>query len=1514
MKRRALIVILCTVVTGLSLIKAPPDKSLAKIESPWAIRELYYINGSLWWRHLLKKCLIMHGTLELWYPVYVNVSDTIAVYITYNCNEYSRNVVWIGYIGHTYKNRTLDLGVLRFGAIVIPSTPGVHKTTFKVKANETGIFVLNVMVGSTLTSSFHIFSTIIGESPDLGFSYRNYANVISEFKKIEKLLNDKKELSIKLYELNASKEILLGEIAELEKKICALNSTLIELKANLSKLKQIYLNKSSEINRLETKVNDIAKENKALLSEIAESRNSAFILFAFTAVLAASTVVYRKRKLGYILSIMLLLIPMIYSQPSAQTVTDVIYSKGLKIEVIYPAEPEFPLKIIVKYPYPLDTLLKGAVFMYRVDKTGLYLVGKRSCLEFESVDSNFLSKTDTVYTIFDKSTIFDYKIPEKYDCSYFVDIFHNKGNQVMYRRTERKVFYGIYAISYLLYSLEGDFFHRFKSIFSRSLVNVKEYENEVTILRNLTISLNASIQELLNYKLQLSNLAKTLEEEIINTKSEISEYKTLICELNVRENKLSEQFNSLIEENLRLKSEKEFWITVYQVSIIVLVFSIIVSVLIVCKTKYMAAFLVFLIISSALFAAVNIRAKEAIIAEDRDPPWPSEYKTYSKAVSINAGVNTSITVTIRVSVSAYACFPGNYTNVPEGTLVKGFAWVYLKSYLIDYRGTRTIVAHGVENGGAFSDSNEDRPFILAGLMLSSNRRSGYYEGVKVYRDPADNKVYEVRFRTYWPEGKYVVLSKKQVNLITTNKEFTLDYYVYREYRANNGEVYYCGDAKITRSIHINVPIFITIKSDSYYEGEFRVDVFAWLKVWYEISNSMEKLRFYAILADSGRSLSVPVVYRWLTVPEWFSGVTPFTTVKEAGYVYVNVPLYVKVSGRVYRFRGYAGGGIVSTYYNETYAKLDVRSTDVVVAVYGDFTTGEIYSTHYVPLLKAISTSSSEKVFKVKQYISPVNHYKIKPGDEYFKWAVAVNWGEYVFRTWVILPDMSVTKGSVENIAAQDWSTWIKASVISIKKYKTYVAVYEYRPGYPYKFECNAVLENGSQINARIVVNGTVYSTPFNVKFAWGQRLNATALDSSDFKFKYWFIRVGDNSFYCYRRTILVNTSTVATAVYGSRTAPPPPGGSPPTTIRLNGSVYYLPYQWIELQGNFTPGIYRIEVKSVFGAPRELIVAVLASPNGSVKYVPADGLVFNLTKHCRVLHLVEEISGECVKPKYIMSCLNYSNYYLVGLGVMNPYDFTQVELLKPWLLDNGTTLAVYNVTLYTKRADRTVYWKLLAITSLNVSIDPVYDLHGVYLVWNVSFSYYVPAWMNISLEKPYQLLECKLLLRNYTVWRQKLGAVPSELKLPESNKYSYTAVYVPYSELVDRFLFDVVEMTARADFKNIIVPFEKGSIVTFKPCGLKLERFTKINATHYYVRVRALAIPGNKEGETLKGGRIKVEYYGKILCDCKINRVYKDLDIFWFIIKRFEPGKGYFKIYYLPKSKKNQVWIVYPFNG
>jgi len=369
------------------------------------------------------------------------------------------------------------------------------------------------------------------------------------------------------------------------------------------------------------------------------------------------------------------------------------------------------------------------------------------------------------------------------------------------------------------------------------------------------------------------------------------------------------------------------------------------------------------------------------------------------------------------------------------------------------------------------------------------------------------------------------------------------------------------------------------------------------------------------------------------------------------------------------------------------------------------------------------------------------------------------------------------------------------------------------------------------------------------------------------------------------------------------------------TIRLQGSVYHLPYQWVSLPMNLTPGLWILNSSPAEPNPstRTLIYATLQAPSGDYMLVPAVNLLVNVTETER-LPVLRCSSGEC-RPILSIECLNYSGYYLVGLGVMNwTRPGSSAAELSSLLLPNGTTLAIYNVTLL-NASGGTVYWKPVIVTSLNVELDAIYEEKGVNLVWNVSYSHLAPDWLHAALNvtealKPYQSLYLRLYWEGKVLWEQRLGVVPEGLDLSENSRSSYAGVYVSYDELVDLFGFESPVLTARATWTAMGIPLAENASVRFVPAGIELRSLTQ-GPSAWIWEVAPTTVVGNVPGNYLCYRGVLVYYFNGTRHTLS-PVLGASFDLYRFSTPPFVVGRGTLVAYYVPPTTKNVVYFFYPF--
>ncbi|RLE79575.1 MAG: hypothetical protein DRJ52_08170, partial [Thermoprotei archaeon] len=955
------LIILCLILQ--ITVEAP----LAVIESPWAKRELYYINGTLWWKHTLKKYIVGNGFIEIWYPLYANSSQNITIHIVYYCDKqvsfYGKTCyLWLGYIDGIFTNKILYCEKLMYGRY-IPAFPGVHKATLVIKASKRGILVLRLGIGikdektglPMTFSSYYILSTIIEHSPDLKFSSANYTNLVLTLENARNLLYEQYELSEKIKLLNSTKEKLLDKITSIRKDITNLNTTLIELKNKRDAIMSKYNKLMAEVQELNEKLKELSNVNNTLREHIKVMMIETAVSIIISIVV--STVILKKKRnnQGVALSLLILL-PLVLSMsmPAETNMSSAILSvNGTIIKIEYPSHLSFPLKVIVKYPYSMQTPLKGALFVRRIDKTGVAL--SKDASEIIVIDHNSREYTDTVYSIFDVKTL--YKIPLKKECSYLISIEHNKGDLILIAPNVKKIYENYSIIWYLLYSLPGDFFDEIRRIFSRPLVCLTCLTKNVAELKYNLNLVNSSVQELACTKEHLVKEKRALENTIVNLLSEISEYEAYIDSLKEQKLKLFKRINEAETLTKKLSEEKYLWENISRICFTIALVIAVVSAVYHSRYKKLLVLSLFItiIVSSNI---INLLAAERVIDEDRDPRYG--YKVLSEKIEIRAPADQYFRkVMLYVNVTVSAClYPPRERNLRKVVDVYAFSLVYIHSWLVDYHGEADFAILWFNASPLFVER------IRCELLLGATKDNwtDTFYALKCIRSNGLWKEFRVEYIGTSSGCYQSSYSEREVYYTESSSRSLELFYRIDKSIMKTSTVYYCG--------HANASIYacVYVSSLESYEGRFNVEALAWVKVWYETgdSSSNDYLSFEAIVLDTGECIGVPVTYRWFIEPQWCVGVTPFTTIKEHQWVYVNVP--ESVNG--YSFRGYVGADSI-LWYNSTYARLTVKNSDTVTLVYGNLSgQGLIYATYHVPLFREYSWGSGSNIYKFIQYISP----------------------------------------------------------------------------------------------------------------------------------------------------------------------------------------------------------------------------------------------------------------------------------------------------------------------------------------------------------------------------------------------------------------------------------------------------------------------------------------------------------------------------------------------------------------
>ena len=471
----------------------------------------------------------------------------------------------------------------------------------------------------------------------------------------------------------------------------------------------------------------------------------------------------------------------------------------------------------------------------------------------------------------------------------------------------------------------------------------------------------------------------------------------------------------------------------------------------------------------------------------------------------------------------------------------------------------------------------------------------------------------------------------------------------------------------------------------------------------------------------------------------------------------------------------------------------------------------------------------------------------------------------------------------------------------------------------YRYEGATLKVDSRPSGVPVTYNDTVRTTPFTLTSDGDLAVRLEAPEKwSNYRFKNWTVYSNDVA------TTYTSTRIVLTVPRGETwraVAYYFEGGGKKnyTTYRLSGEVYCLPYQWVHIPVNLTPGLWLINSSAAYPNPsnRTLINAFLGKPDSREKLVvPAINLLVNVTR-VTSLPVYRECRGETCWPAYIVKCVNYPSYYLLGLGVGNYLDENEtLKELRRLLLPNGTTLAIYNVSVVQVNVTNPVaYWRPVVVTSLSYELDAIYEEEGVYLVWNFSYSYLAPRWvhewLNISEKKPYQLVYGRIWSeKGNLLFEQRLGMLPAELEyLGKDRVHSYAALYVSYAKLRKLLRFGSPALKCWVTWSGYHIPTVEPIRVGFVPAGIWLRGLEKKN-DEWIWRVSPVEIPGNNLGKVIRlGGKFVTVFNGSRV----EHEVQRGFEVFSFTTPRFEIGHHTLQVYYLPEPTRNLVYYFYPFD-
>lgn len=587
--RKVLLLLALAVVISPTIYSDPYPIKL--IESPWATRELYYINGSLWWKHEIKAnyARIPFGNLILWYPVYGKSGTEINITVEYSWNglkEYlgesvSTYVIALGYSG-LYRSKWFSDGLRKYFA-EIPANRTNFKKICRVKLPRgSGILILIVELykeypsPNNLVSEMFIFSIIVNCSKELDFSEKDYNKALEELNYYEKLLYEHiKYKSIFEKMLNES-SVLKKEVKILKSKIVELNETKKALLEKLVELNKINSYLKNNVSNLENTYKELYLNKSAILREINDYKLKATIFLLATLLLILGSVKYKRRKV--IVFLILIFPPLLFSQPSSVTI---VSTNLWKLEIFGQLEENIQVSCKTLVLANENISLEKIDYLFRVDKTGLGWVDEFVC-------TSMSRKQYSLQGEFSKSIKYDSRIPIEKDCSYMLKISFGSSKlwNTTYVYLNSVYIYEGYSIIVLVYSFEGDFFHSFGKIFNLSdVLCIKCLKSRNILLAGQIAYVNKTIEKLRKTMAELSNTTRELEVEVSEINESVKKVSKENNDLKERINYLESKISRLKAELSELSEERALYFNVHVLSVVFFVVAVLVEAALFLKKK-----------------------------------------------------------------------------------------------------------------------------------------------------------------------------------------------------------------------------------------------------------------------------------------------------------------------------------------------------------------------------------------------------------------------------------------------------------------------------------------------------------------------------------------------------------------------------------------------------------------------------------------------------------------------------------------------------------------------------------------------------------------------------------------------------------------------------------------------------------------------------------------------------------------------------------------------------------------
>ena len=338
-----------------------------------------------------------------------------------------------------------------------------------------------------------------------------------------------------------------------------------------------------------------------------------------------------------------------------------------------------------------------------------------------------------------------------------------------------------------------------------------------------------------------------------------------------------------------------------------------------------------------------------------------------------------------------------------------------------------------------------------------------------------------------------------------------------------------------------------------------------------------------------------------------------------------------------------------------------------------------------------------------------------------------------------------------------------------------------------------------------------------------------SIDGKNYKFSHWLI----NGKPCYDRRISFNAFgfTRVIALYSLSS-----GEGEYKVINL-GADWLLPGESINITLPYS-GNYTFIVDPLYDISANLTALIVSPDMRDYKYVDLSNLSVKAVKPYK-----PKIGSSLISPDNLTDYPQiitgrFYGWYFLGASAWMPAlkseDYTYFDIV--FCEDNWTTYAIYDLSIiwnnYTAQninssAKGIVWKKRIVVTSINFTVEGLFEADKLYIIWKVSYRFMPPPKLNLTLELPHQDIWLTLEKDGDILFAQKLGRGFRFFGISDYNRTVTCDYIVPLDILIEKFGYEQVILNGRVrwsgplDTPINIVPFSEEKDIPLVFVGMQL---------------------------------------------------------------------------------------------